>query len=71
MAFDAVNDSGSRQKFETGSVRDSRSGKGRYDLLPPYALKRLAQHFENGANKVSNPPAKKVLNKVARQSKRR
>ena len=49
--FDRVNDSGERQEFETGSVRDTREGKGRFDLLPPYALKRLAQHYENGAKK--------------------
>lgn len=39
------------EKFGTGSQRDSREGKGRFDLLPPYAIKRLAQHFENGAKK--------------------
>lgn len=50
-AFDSVQDSGERQEFDTGSVRDSREGKGRFDLLPSYALLRLAQHFENGAVK--------------------
>lgn len=44
-------DSGKRQEFNTGSVRDTREGKGRFDLLPPYAITRLAQHFENGAVK--------------------
>jgi hypothetical protein len=28
-------------------------GKGRFDLLPSRALKRVAKHFENGANKYS------------------
>lgn len=51
LQFDAVRDSGARQDFGTGSVRDTRKGKGRFDLLPPYALLRLAQHFENGAEK--------------------
>jgi hypothetical protein len=37
--------------FETGSVRDSDEGKGRQDLIPIYPLKRLAQHYENGAKK--------------------
>jgi hypothetical protein len=46
-----VKDSGSRQDFGTGSVRDTQEGKGRYDLLPPYAIYRLARHFENGAKK--------------------
>jgi diadenosine tetraphosphatase ApaH/serine/threonine PP2A family protein phosphatase len=49
--FASVNDSGARQEFDTGSVRDTRDGKGRYDLLPPYSIERIAQHFENGARK--------------------
>lgn len=39
------------QKFNTGSKRDSREGKGRYDLISPIALKRLAVHYENGARR--------------------
>jgi len=49
--FNKVQDSGQRQEFNTGSVRDSRDGKGRFDLISSIALKRLAQHFENGAKK--------------------
>lgn len=49
--YTEVKDSGRRQEFETGSRRDTREGKGRYDLLPPYAIERLAKHFENGARK--------------------
>lgn len=49
--FTAVNASGAREKFATGSVRDTRAGKGRYDLITPIGLKRLAQHYENGAAK--------------------
>ena len=49
--FDEVKDSGKRQEFETGSKRDTRDGKGRFDLIPPYALTRLARHYENGAKK--------------------
>lgn len=49
--FSEVKDSGTRQDFGTGSVRDSRDGKGRYDLLPPKAMRRVARHFENGAKK--------------------
>ena len=51
MEFDDVKDSGKRQEFETGSKRDTRDGKGRFDLIPPYALTRLARHYENGAKK--------------------
>ena len=45
----AVKSTRERQEFTTGSVRDSRIGKGRFDLLPPKAIRRLAVHFENGA----------------------
>lgn len=46
-----IKDSGQRQSFSTGSVRDSRDGKGRFDLLPTRALTRLARHFEAGSKK--------------------
>lgn len=49
--YTGVNDSGNRENFDTGSVRDTREGKGRFDLIPHYPLKRLAQHYENGAKK--------------------
>ena len=51
MKFDTVNDSGEREEFGTGSLRDTREGKGRYDLISPIGLHRLAQHYENGAKK--------------------
>ena len=44
-------DSGQRQDFDTGSRRDSQAGKGRYDLLPPEAIRRYAQLLERGAEK--------------------
>lgn len=46
-----VKDSGNRETFETGSHRDIRHGKGRYDLLSPFVLERDARHMENGAVK--------------------
>lgn len=49
--FTEVKDSGKREEFETGSRRDTREGKGRYDLIAQIPLKRLAQHYENGAKK--------------------
>jgi hypothetical protein len=49
--YDTVMDSGERQEFDTGSIRDTRKGKGRFDLLSPISITRLAQHFENGAVK--------------------
>lgn len=45
-------DSGSRETFpETGAQRDTRTGKGRYDLLPADAIHRVAQLYERGAAK--------------------
>lgn len=49
--FSDVKDSGTRQEFETGAKRDIQTGKGRYDLLPPLAIRRIAKHYENGARK--------------------
>ena len=49
--YNSVKDSGERREFATGSVRDVRAGKGRFDLIPPYSLRRLAKHYENGAVK--------------------
>jgi hypothetical protein len=48
----AIKDSGAREEVPgTGMLRDTRTGKGRYDLLPPDAMRRLAQHYEGGAEK--------------------
>lgn len=44
-------DSGKRQKFTTGAVRDIQVGKGRFDLMPPLALQLAACVFEVGAIK--------------------
>lgn len=46
-----IKDSGKRQEFSTGAVRDTSEGKGRYDLLPPRAVREVARHFEAGAKK--------------------
>lgn len=51
MDYLAVKDSGNHQSFTTGSVRDTREGKGRFDLISPIALSRIAKHLENGAKK--------------------
>lgn len=42
---------GSVRQHETGSRRDSRRGKGRYDLLPAEAIHVVAKHFEEGGEK--------------------
>lgn len=51
MTIFETKDSGQRQEFATGSRRDVRDGKGRYDLLQPFAIRRLAQLLERGATK--------------------
>lgn len=51
MGWDKVQDSGERQEFSTGSVRDKKDGKGSYHLLPLMAMRRLAIHYQNGAKK--------------------
>lgn len=44
-------DSGKRESFGTGAIRDSRLGKGRYDLISPIAMRRIAGVYERGAVK--------------------
>jgi hypothetical protein len=47
-------DSGKREEFGSGAVRDVREGKGRYDLFSPIAIRRLAGVYERGARKYSD-----------------
>ena len=35
-------------KFSTGGTRSDSTGKGRYDLMPPKALRRVAIVYEKG-----------------------
>lgn len=49
-----MKDSGERREFKTGAVRDTTTGKGRFDLISPIALKRLAVVLERGAKKYSD-----------------
>ena len=46
-----IKDSGHREHFDTGAVRDIRTGKGRFDLLPWYTIRQLSRHFEAGCQK--------------------
>jgi len=46
-----VKDSGKHQQFDSGARRDSIDGKGRFDLLPMFALEEVAKLFEAGARK--------------------
>lgn len=44
-------DSGERQSFDSGAVRDTEKGKPRFDLIPPDALTRVAMLYARGADK--------------------
>jgi hypothetical protein len=46
-----IKDSGKRQQFKGGAVRDVDDNKPRYELIPVTALKRVALHYTNGARK--------------------
>lgn len=70
--WDSVKDSGVREEFKTGSKRDTSIGKGRYDLLPFYAIHRLSRVYENGAVKYGEnnwrlgQPCSRYLNSALR-----
>jgi hypothetical protein len=50
-----TNDTGKgREKYKSGMVRDIRGGKGRFDLISPFAMIRIAQVCERGALKYSD-----------------
>ncbi|MCL2349107.1 MAG: DUF5664 domain-containing protein [Planctomycetaceae bacterium] len=46
-----MKDSGKRDTFETGAVRDSAEGKPRPDLFSPFAMERIGRWLEMGARK--------------------
>jgi len=46
-----MNDSGQRQQFTTGAVRDTNDDKPRPELISPIALRRLASWLGDGAKK--------------------
>ena len=41
-------DDGKRTISPTGALRSDSEGKGRYDLISPHAIRRLAQVYERG-----------------------
>ncbi len=46
-----IKDSGKRESFDGGAVRDTDDGKPRFDLIPPLAQLRVALHYGGGAKK--------------------
>jgi len=51
VAKQGIHDSGNRTGFGTGAVRDRPQGKGRFVLLSPIALRRIALRAEDGERK--------------------
>jgi hypothetical protein len=49
--FHEMHDSGQRQSFRTGAVRDSATNKPRIDLISPLALQRLGEWLRMGAQR--------------------
>ena len=49
-----LKDSGTREVFPTGAIREPNLGRGRYDLISPIALKALAIHYERGGKKYAD-----------------
>jgi hypothetical protein len=45
-----ISNSGRKRKFVSGATRDLAIGKGRYDLLPPTAIARVARRYQEGGN---------------------
>ncbi len=49
-----MHDSGERQEFDTGAVRDTAAGKPRIDLISPFFMQRLGGWLAEGAKKYSD-----------------
>ena len=49
-----LRDSGKREEMETGAQREPQDERGRYDLITPHALRRLAILYEKGSKKYSD-----------------
>jgi hypothetical protein len=60
------------EKFSTGSIRDNQEGKGRFDLVTPEGLRRVAIRYEAGAIKYGEhnwqkgQPVNRTLNSAIR-----
>jgi hypothetical protein len=56
-----IKDSGKREAYSTGAVRDTNENKIKWHLLPVEALKRIAIHYTNGAKKYDDNNWKKGI----------
>lgn len=54
MTKHITKDSGKRRGFKTGAVRDVNTEKGRYELISPIMIERLAKLLQRGAVKYAS-----------------
>lgn len=55
MKYEKINDGGERISYGEGkAIREPSTGKGRFDLISPFALTRLAKWYELGAKKYAD-----------------
>lgn len=54
MTKHITKDSGNRRGFTTGAIRDVNTEKGRYELISPIMIERLAKLLQRGAVKYSS-----------------
>lgn len=52
--MNGMEDGGGRMTYDGGALREPPTGKGRYDLISPFALERLAKWHELGAKKYAD-----------------
>lgn len=46
-----MQDGGTRVDCGTGALRETEAGKGRFDLIPPESMMRIARWYEQGSEK--------------------
>jgi hypothetical protein len=75
MSKFVLKDSGTREQYsETGMLREAQEGRGRFDLLSPIAMLRLARIYEGGAKKYGDrnwekgAPVSKFINSGLRHA---
>lgn len=55
MSNEKINDGGARISYGEGcAIREPATGKGRYDLITPFGIRRLAMWYEAGAQKYAD-----------------
>lgn len=50
---EGIDDGGERMAFDSGAIREPATGKGRFDLISPFGLQRIARWYELGSMKYS------------------